>query len=507
VTESYGYKISFLKWSDAARWIMSFDKFCIDLYNNVIILPKPINAIPIEYRAFFHEVPLKDEPLPVCQKGVSTLLEAIKVSGGKKEVAPKQLKTAIPVAVICVDIKHMRVVATCRQKMPSWVEWDLNGKKIDTTTLDAFMALVGKEAYKFAPIFLSKEEHREFTFMGPVTIVGGTASGKTSFVKYCLLKGWRYPALIYDYTGEYSQESELIGGIVVDLTLSLSELTIEDFLDAFDAAARATLGTEANWTMVQQNIISKVVQQYGLDLQAIMSAVMNMANVERNISAQIVAQKLGNLCIYEQTGDCRPHPAVSTPGIDKVVEALKRNRIVIVRPPIGEGSTERRQFLSTFLLYGLLYSIIRRNLMAPILEMYKVPVVYVIVDEAHLVLPRQGKSVLTLLARWGRHAGLSAVFITQHPLDLSEDISDVVMTNIYFGIHMDKSIYEIDPTVFASLPQGAGIATVRGKGIFYIPPGMCKPPHLQQQQQPQADGSKQKRSILDVFLGQKASRA
>jgi len=177
-----------------------------------------------------------------------------------------------------------------------------------------------------------------------------------------------------------------------------------------------------------------------------------------------------------------------------------------VRPPIGEGSTERRQFLSTFLLYGLLYSIIRRNLMAPILEMYKVPVVYVIVDEAHLVLPRQGKSVLTLLARWGRHAGLSAVFITQHPLDLSEDISDVVMTNIYFGIHMDKPVYEIDPTVFASLPQGAGIAVVRGKGIFYIPPEMCKPPHLQQQQQSQAGGGKQRRSILDVFLGQKVGR-
>jgi len=505
VTESYGYKISFFKWSDAAKWIMSFDKFCLDLFNDVVILPKPVDTIPQDFRTFFHRVPLSDEPLPVCQKGVSTLLEAIKVAGGKREVAPKQLRTAIPVAVICIDVKHQRVVATCRQKMPSWVEWDLYGKRIDATTLDAFMALVGKEAYRFAPIFLSSDEHREFHFMGPTTAVGGTAAGKSSFVKYCLLKGWRYPAIIYDYTGEYSKEADQIGAAVVDLTLSLTELAIEDFLDAFDAAARATLGIEANWTVVQQNIISKVVQQYGLDLQAIMSAVINMANLERNLSAQIVAQKLGNLCVYDQSGECRPHPAISTPGINKVVEALAKSKTVIVKPPIGESSTERRQFLSTFLLYGLLYSIIRRDLMRAILEQYKVPVVWVIVDEAHLVLPRQGKSVLTLLARWGRHAGLSAIFITQHPLDLSEDISDVVMTNIYFGIHMDKPVYEIDPTVFASLPQGAGIAVVRGKGIFYIPPNMCRPPQ-QRQQQDQAKGQERKRPILDILLGQGKNR-
>lgn len=485
----YGYKLSFLDWSRAVRWITSFDKFCLDLYHGVVILPRPVSAVRPEDGPFFHEVPLTGAQLPVCQKSVADLLEAIKVAGGRKEVAPKQLRIALPVAVICVDMKHQRVLATCRQEMPPWWEWDLFSKKIDSVTLDALLALVGREFYLFAPEFLSAEEHREFHFMGPAIVLGGTFAGKTSFVINCLLKEWRYPFAIYDYTGEYEAKADAIGADVISLTLSLSELTVEDFLDAFDAAARATLGAEANWTVVQQNIMIKVVQQYGLDLQAVMNAVMTMANLERNISAQIVAQKLGNLCTYDASGACQPHPAISTPGVDKVVSTLLQRGRVILRPAVGNAPTEQRQFLSTFLLYGLLYSIIRRNLMAEVLKKYNVPVVYIVIDEAHLVLPQRGKSVLTLLARWGRHAGLSAVFITQHPLDLPEDVSDVVVTNVYFGLHMNESVYGIDPSVFASLPSGAGIAVVRGRGIFYIPPGKCIP---QQQQQ----GREQKRSTL-----------
>jgi len=236
------------------------------------------------------------------------------------------------------------------------------------------------------------------------------------------------------------------------------------------------------------------VQQYGLDLQAIMSAVLTMATMERNLSALIVAQKLGNLCTYDASGACQPHPAISTPGVERVVQALLQKGKVILRPAVGNAPTEQRQFLSTFLLYGLLYAIIRRNLMEPILKKYKVPVVYIIIDEAHLVIPRQGKSVLTLLARWGRHAGLSAVFITQHPLDLPEDVSDVVITNIYFGLHMDKPVYGIDPSIFASLPKGEGIAIVRSQGVFYIPPNKCVPP---QQQQQQGQAKEQKRSVFN----------
>jgi len=489
VSRGYGYKLSFLDWSRAVRWITSFDKFCLDLYNGVVILPKPVDSVKPEDRPFFHEVPLTGAQLPVCQKSVAQLLEVIKVVGGRKEVAPKQLRTLLPVAVICIDVKNQRIVATCRQEMPSWWEWDLYGKKIDSVTIDALLTLVGKEFYLFAPEFLSREEHREFYLMGPTIVLGGTFAGKTSFVVNCLLKGWRYPFAIYDYTGEYEANNDKIGAEVVDLTLSLSELTVEDFLDAFDAAARATLGAEANWTVVQQHIIIKVVQQYGLDLPSVMNAVVNMATIERNMSAQIVAQKLGNLCTYDASGVCQPHPAISTPGVDRVVQALLQKGRVILRPAVGNAPTEQRQFLSTFLLYGLLYSIIRRNLMAEVLKKYNVPVVWFVIDEAHLVLPQKGKSVLTLLARWGRHAGLSAVFITQHPLDLPEDVSDVVVTNIYFGLHMNESVYGIDPSVFASLPPGAGIAVVRGRGIFYIPPGKCIP-------QQQSQSKEQKRSIF-----------
>jgi len=499
VPRGYGYKLSFLDWNRAVRWITSFDQFCLDLYNGVIILPKPVDAVRPEDRPFFHEVSLTGAQLPVCQKSVAQLLEVIKVVGGRKEVAPKQLKTLLPVAVVCIDMKRQRVLAICRQEMSSWWEWDLYAKKIDSVTLDALLALVGKEFYLFAPEFLSSEEHREFHFMGPAIVLGGTFAGKTTFVTNCLLKGWRYPYAIYDYTGEYEEKKDVIDADVVDLTLSLSELTVEDFLDAFDAAARATLGAEANWTVVQQNIIVKVVQQYGLDLQAIMSAVLTMATMERNMSAQIVAQKLGNLCAYDASGTCQPHPAVSTPGVERVVQALLQKGRVILRPAVGNAPTEQRQFLSTFLLYGLLYSIIRRNLMSEVLKKYKVPVVYFIIDEAHLVIPRQGKSVLTLLARWGRHAGLSAVFITQHPLDLPEDVSDVVVTNVYFGLHMNESVYGIDPSVFASLPPGAGIAVVRGRGIFYIPPGKCIP-QQQQQGSHRAKSGIGKRSIFARFL-------
>jgi len=470
------YKVSETDIDALLRALLTPPVVCIDFYHYVFLLPDgTVKKMEPKMRSKFIEVdPPPDKKIEFCNPNAAKYIESVRTTPRGREVAPKRL-SAMPTAVYCVYTRRLAVKSTCRPRIPAS---SLGARRASSDTITSFLRYALETSlHRFWPPLFSQK--LDYEFLGTVLVVGASRSGKSWFLHHRLLPRLREPVVVIDPTGEYAKYAKLFNAEVIPLTVSLGELPLEVFLYAFDMASRATAGTGANWTAVQQGKLVEIVSaeyyrsEQGPDLQLIMDALAEEEQRNpRSDTPKILRAKLANLCVFDEYRACRPHPAISTPlggvGLRYLKEVLAKKNVVLSLQ-LSDESLERRNFMSAFLVHALTGWALRTGIFAEVAQIRGVGATYVVYEEVHRVLTRGTEDEIQKAVRQGRHAGMVPIISTQSPDDIDERIRQSFKTVVVFSLTTDRPVYGISPEILRELEQGEGVALTREHGVFYIP--------------------------------------
>jgi hypothetical protein len=268
-------------------------------------------------------------------------------------------------------------------------------------------------------------------------VVGGSAAGKTTFVKR-LIDGQRFVAIDITPRGEYRGMAPEVQGSV-----DASALSPEERVQLLTIAFAATLGRqEASFTPVQLSVLRRLGDARLEDLPR---RVMSLSDVPL-LTRQVLYDKITSLCeSVDEEGRCRPHQLAS--------------RRAEVRPPAVVRVEARDPFLLAFVVHGIVLELLKRPQEAPTL---------LVIDEYHRVASRvEGvEDPVEQLIRAGRHGGWHAVIATQSPLDLKRELVEIVPTFVTFSLYgeaarLAAAILGVRPEVVESLAAGEWLARTR----------------------------------------------
>ncbi|MEM0183502.1 MAG: ATP-binding protein [Thermoproteus sp.] len=321
------------------------------------------------------------------------------------------------------------VAASCKRKPP------LTGWQIATAPVvhDLLRSHAEENFWRYWP----RGESWNVSEWLHMLIVGGSATGKTTFLK-SLLKGvqnW----VVVDLTekNEYAELGETCPG-----TISLSQFDVDELVMLYTLAVSAVTSTDQAISAVQYGVFKKHASKLAYPDKLISAIIADREVTE--MTKQVLVSKLMALCAEYKEGKCVPHPAVMTPTKPCRVYHLPYN-----------------QFMQSLVANGILLDLFKRATGEETV---------VAVDEYHKIAPKDPAVVdpAERLIRMGRHKGLHVAIATQNPLDLKESLRGIIPTQVFFALYGQAAEYAakvLNVPVYAieSLGVGEWLAVVRGR--------------------------------------------
>lgn len=270
-------------------------------------------------------------------------------------------------------------------------------------------------------------------------VVGGSATGKTTFVKSLLQATEHWVVVDLTEKGEYAE----LGG-ACEGTLSLSQFDVDELVMLYTLAVSAVTSADQAISAVQYGVFKKHAAKLASP-DRLISAIAQDREIPE-MTRQVLLSKLVALCVEHREGRCVPHPAVTTPTRPCRVYHLPYN-----------------QFIQSLVAHGILLNLFKQASNERLV---------VAVDEYHRIAPKDPAVAdpVERLIRMGRHRGLHVVIATQNPLDIKESLLGIVPTQVFFALYGQAAEYaakvlNVPVHVVESLSVGRWLAAVRGRRV------------------------------------------
>jgi len=211
-------------------------------------------------------------------------------------------------------------------------------------------------------------------------------------------------------------------GTVFDATFSIrpSELSASDWSLTFGFSLQDSLG------ILLERVLKRLEGNYNIDaiIEEIESDERSTLNEKLALENRFIAAKEWG--IFSETAT--PVESILKPGVATVLDVslqgwnVRNLMVSILARKIYEARIMARREEEIGLMEGVTKK--------------KIPLSWIIIDEAHEFLPDKGKTAasdaLLTLVRQGRQPGISCIFISQRPNKLHEDViaqSDIVISH------------------------------------------------------------------------------
>jgi hypothetical protein len=289
--------------------------------------------------------------------------------------------------------------------------------------------------------------------------------------------------LVLTPTGFYEEMKESVDDA---FSIAISDLSVDDWCMVFDIDRFKTQG------LLIGDILDKINNGYfakvgdvtrkvppkkkGYTIGDIIFCIQNDVNVNSPEEGYASATKRSVIARFRSAAKWGIFSVKGTP----LNEISKRNQITILDVSHSKLGSSRRALLVGILARKILEARIEASRMEEATEMgisvkekKTIPVTWLVIDEAHLLLPSTGKTAasesLVEYAKLGRKPGCGLVLATQRPAATNDDILSQVDTIFGHNLALEDDIAALKRRIPAKIPGEFNNSDF----IRSIPVGMC----------------------------------
>jgi DNA helicase HerA-like ATPase len=285
-------------------------------------------------------------------------------------------------------------------------------------------------------------------------IFGSTGAGKTHLASLIIEQlstfNPRPYVLVLDMSGEYSTVISQLNGTVFDaFTTLIPDLKVLTGAEFVEIAGRVLTSD------LQREIVEIGFDQFR---QSLGSTPQDLLNTIQHVATQMKAQQttITNLMTRLRgfLASLYPNLSAQPTQISLLANALNKG-------PVAVRVRDSRQLN---IVIRWLYSALRQMRAQNMLQRRAV---LLFIDEAHLVVPRNGDTIakdsVLLMLRQGRHDGLYLVLITQDPSALDPEVHSLLSTIFVMNLPraalgpLREKIPILEEIDLSTLPPGIGV--------------------------------------------------